>query len=90
MLQWMRTNGCPWNEMVCVYAASAGHLDILKWAYANGCRIDNSTMFAAAEKGHFEIGKWIISNGLPCGIRTASGNAYSNISKWVHEIEAPF
>ena len=37
LLQWARSNGCPWDEETCEAAARGGHLDVLKWARANGC-----------------------------------------------------
>ncbi|CAM9808212.1 unnamed protein product, partial [Sphacelaria rigidula] len=37
VLQWLRTEGCPWNESVSLTAATCGNLDVLKWCTANGC-----------------------------------------------------
>lgn len=42
VLQWLRTNGCPWNECACTSAAFGGHFDILTWAIANGCPKDGT------------------------------------------------
>lgn len=36
-LQWARTNGCPWNELTCTYAAEGRHLALLQWVRDNGC-----------------------------------------------------
>ena len=30
--KWARTNGCPWDEDTCAYAAEGGHLEVLQWA----------------------------------------------------------
>ena len=40
VLQWLRANGCPWDEWTCKYAAEGGHLEVLQWARANGCPWD--------------------------------------------------
>src|SRR5689334_10696245 len=37
LIEWARTNGCPWNEDTCACAAEGGHLEVLKWAIANRC-----------------------------------------------------
>jgi hypothetical protein len=36
VLQWARTNGCPWDKATCAFAAKGGHLEVLQWARANG------------------------------------------------------
>jgi hypothetical protein len=36
VLQWARSNGCPWNEETCARAAEYGHFELLSWAKANG------------------------------------------------------
>ena len=40
MLQWLRANGCEWDESACYSAAAGGHLAVLQWATANGWRCD--------------------------------------------------
>src|SRR5579872_5613578 len=40
VLQWARTNGCPWNLWTCAGAARNGHLKCLQWARTNGCDWD--------------------------------------------------
>jgi hypothetical protein len=35
VLQWARTNGCPWDETTCARAAMCEHLEVLQWAHAN-------------------------------------------------------
>jgi len=66
-LQWVRENGCPWNEKTCEAAAvSAGHLlTCLQWARENGCKWDEETCEAAAEGGHFSCLEWVRENGCP-------------------------
>jgi hypothetical protein len=48
VLQWARTNGCPWDERTCLRAAEGGHLEVLQWARANGCLWDEQTCACAA------------------------------------------
>jgi hypothetical protein len=37
VLQWARTNGCPWDEETLTAARKRGHLEVVNWAMANGC-----------------------------------------------------
>ena len=36
-LQWLRSQGCPWDERACAFAALDGHFEILKWLKSEGC-----------------------------------------------------
>merc|ERR1712010_167981 len=36
-LQWLRSQGCPWNVDTCAWAAAHGHLKCLQWARSEGC-----------------------------------------------------
>jgi len=49
-LQWLRVNGCPWDEETCIWAAYGGHLEVLQWAHANGCPRNEDTCFWAATR----------------------------------------
>ncbi|CAN0085924.1 unnamed protein product, partial [Ectocarpus sp. 12 AP-2014] len=31
VLQWARSNGCPWNSLTCTKAVEGGHLEVLRW-----------------------------------------------------------
>jgi len=37
LLQWARSQGCPWDRWICARAAGNGRLDIIKWAREQGC-----------------------------------------------------
>ena len=37
MLKWLRDNGCPWNETVCVNCVEYHNFDIFQWAIENAC-----------------------------------------------------
>jgi hypothetical protein len=75
VLQWLRTNGCPWDEHTCYwaakgdaetsrYAAKGGHLKALRWARENGCPWDeNGLLFIAAQNGHKAVVRALIKAG---------------------------
>ena len=50
MLQWLRANGCEWDEETC-YAAAGGHLEVLQWARVNGCAWDRADCLKWAADG---------------------------------------
>mgnify|MGYP003969384013 CR=1 FL=1 len=37
MLKYLHEIGCPWDHVVCYYAAKNNNLEILKYAHENGC-----------------------------------------------------
>ena len=37
IIQWLRDNGCSWDEDMCTAAAHGGHLTVLQWQRDNGC-----------------------------------------------------
>ena len=43
MLQWLKNEGCPWDNRTCAYAAKNGHMDVLKWARGENCPWDEVT-----------------------------------------------
>merc|ERR1712216_1082493 len=61
MLKWLSSEGCPWSEFACSFAAYGGHLEILKWLRSEGCPWDEETCEWAAEEGHLEVLKWLRS-----------------------------
>jgi hypothetical protein len=63
LLQWMRANGCDWDEYTCSAAARGGHLAVLQWARVNGCDWDEETCKAAAKGGHLVVLQWARANG---------------------------
>ncbi len=63
VLQWARSQGCPWDEDTCAHAARGGHLEVLEWAREQGCPWDEWTCAYAARGGHLEVLKWARSHG---------------------------
>ena len=64
-LQWLRSQGCAWDQYTCAWAATHGHLKCLQWARSEGCPWDESTCSSAAERGHLEVLRWARDNGCP-------------------------
>ncbi len=62
MLQWLKANGCPWNNFTCASAAMEGNLKVLKWARVNGCPWDNRVYAYAITNGDMEMLKWVFNN----------------------------
>ena len=65
ILQWVRSNGCPWDGSVCSYAASHDHLEVLKWTSHHGCPWSRYTCQFAAGAGHWNILQWAREHGCP-------------------------
>jgi hypothetical protein len=68
VLQWLRANGCPWDENTCSQAAWVGHLAVLQWARANGCA------WKRVERG---------AAGLTTRRAAAARNAHGIVSRYV-------
>ena len=71
------TEGCPWNEDTCGYAATKS-LKCLMWARKNGCPWDEGTCAWAADKGHLDCLMWARRNGCPWDWRICT---YATISR---------
>ncbi|ELR11103.1 uncharacterized protein ACA1_351310 [Acanthamoeba castellanii str. Neff] len=63
VLEWARTNGCPWDYRTCASAARRGDLALLQRLRADGCPWDKSTTSAAAAAGQLDVLKWALANG---------------------------
>ncbi len=55
VLQWAHSQGCPWDEWTCAYAAREGHLEVLQWAQSHGCPWDEKTCANAAEGDYWKV-----------------------------------
>ena len=94
MLQWVRVNGCPWDEKTCANAADGGHLEVLQWARANGAPWDKITNNNAAHGGHLEVLQWARANGClwawgECLVN-AKRNDHQHVLKWLSNNLPPF
>ena len=63
VLQWLRSEGCPWDSNTCYKAAEKGHLSVLQWARSEGCPWNLDVYYAAAEDGHISVMQWARNNG---------------------------
>ena len=63
LVQWLRGEGCPWDEDACMAAVRGRHLEVLKWLRTNGCPWDAGTCYGAVEQGHVEVLRWARENG---------------------------
>ena len=74
-----RHGGCPWDEMICMLAASGGHLEALQYARAQGCPWDEKVSAAAAVGGKLDVLQWCRAQGCPwdsevCAAAALGGN----------------
>ena len=60
LLQWLRSQGCPWDTRTCIMAASYGYLEVLQWARSQGCPWDRSTCYNAAFRGNLAVLKYML------------------------------
>ena len=93
ILQYLRANGCPWDEWTCARAANNGHLDILQYAHENGCPWNELTCFGAARGGYMNIMLYAHANGCPWDEETCSAAAFCghlDILQYAHENGCPW
>ena len=38
LVQWLRAEGCPWDNWTCFTAIRSGRVEVLRWGRENGCR----------------------------------------------------
>jgi hypothetical protein len=85
VLEWVRFQGCLWNEDTCAWAAMSNRLEVLKWArgvFASErnentvCPWNGQTCSLAAVYGHLEVLRWAIDNGCPWDFRTVNISQY--------------
>ena len=86
-LQWLRSQGCPWDKYMCSVAAAYGHLKCLQWARENGCPwIANHMCDEAANHGHLAVLEWVREQGCPWDEATtlyAARNGHLKCLRWL-------
>mmetsp|Transcript_49537 Transcript_49537/g.96910 ORF Transcript_49537/g.96910 Transcript_49537/m.96910 type:complete len:198 (-) Transcript_49537:40-633(-) len=65
MLQWLKKEGCVWNEWACNTAAHGGHLEVLQWLREEGCPWGWRTCMYAARSRNVGMLRWALENGCP-------------------------
>lgn len=61
LLQWVRQQGCPWDEETCYLAARMGRLNVLQWARKKGCPW-HDWHCEAASRQHPDTSRWILDH----------------------------
>ncbi len=87
ILQWARSQGCPWDRWTCTYAAEGGHLEVLQWAHSQGCPWDVHTCAWAAQSGHLAVLQWARSQGCPWELWWCKKIATSEVLVWLQTQE---
>ncbi len=93
VLQWARSQGCPWDTWTCASAAKGGHLEVLQWARSQGCPRDMWTCASAAKGGHLEILQWARRHGCPWNKWTCASAAkggHLEVLQWARSQGCPW
>ena len=92
-LQWLRSQGCAWDQSTCAQAALHGHLKCLQWARSEGCPWSENTCTWAARGGQLECLQWARSEGCPWSRITCSQAArYGQLEclQWARQNGCPW
>jgi len=92
-LAWAKTNGCPWNEWTCAYAARGGRVEIVMWAREHDCPWNEWTCAYAAAGGHLEVLKWAREHDCPWDEKTCANAAqgrHLNVLMWARKHHCPW
>ncbi len=93
VLQWARSQGCPWTARLCDNAALGGHLEVLQWVRNQGCPWDERTCADAALGGHLEVLQWLRSQGCPWDVWTciyAAAYGHTKVLDWARAQGCPW
>ena len=63
VIRWLRSKGCPWNELTSNKAAAAGALESLEFLRRHGCPFGQAS-FSAASTGQIKVLEWLRRQGL--------------------------
>ena len=81
---WLKSEGCAWDNKMCVVAAQEGHLDLLKYARAHGCPCDEWICASAAKGGQLHDDcQWPTPGQLLSLV--AAGEGQFKVLKWLTE-----
>ena len=93
-LAWAKEIGCAWDEEICAWAASGGHLDVLKWVCAEvGVGADSQVCSLAALGGHLAVLQWAREHGCDWDEETclyAARGGHLDLLRWAHEHGCPW
>ena len=92
VLQWLRRQGCAWNERVCGAAAFGEHVHVLEWVrgLAAPCPWDCSTFARAAANGSTAMLQWLLDHGCPHDdeesvVLAAAACSHLDTLRWLHD-----
>jgi hypothetical protein len=61
VMQFLRAEGCSWDELVCSAAAESGSFEMLRWAREHGCPwFDDDILQMAASSGNTALTAWVM------------------------------
>lgn len=63
VLEWARTNGCPWAEDLYKIAAYSGHVPVMKWLHSNQYAGWNEVHLTIEGACHGPVLQWLRANG---------------------------
>ncbi len=92
-VQWLHSQGCPWNLTTCQFAARGGHLEVLKWARGQKCPWDETTCNNAARSGRLDVLQWARGKGCPWNADTcrfAAEHGHLHVLEWARANGCPW
>jgi hypothetical protein len=95
VLQFLRTQGCPWDQVIPEAAAEVGRFEVLRWLRENGCDWDNNRILReAVSSGSIQMVAWVKQQpGVVCDARVmtaAARHGYTAICKHLHAEQCPW
>jgi hypothetical protein len=95
VLQYLRTQGCPWNRSVPDAAAGAGAYEKLRWLREQGCEwCDDGILRQAASSGNIEMTAWVKQQpGIKCddGVMfRAASLGLTAMCEYLHSEQCPW
>eukprot|EP00192_Tetraselmis_astigmatica_P020282 CAMPEP_0117659004 /NCGR_PEP_ID=MMETSP0804-20121206/6187_1 /TAXON_ID=1074897 /ORGANISM="Tetraselmis astigmatica, Strain CCMP880" /LENGTH=192 /DNA_ID=CAMNT_0005465605 /DNA_START=63 /DNA_END=638 /DNA_ORIENTATION=+ len=95
LLQWARSQGCPWysGTAICVAAASHGSLEALQWARSHGCPWSRDVCATTARGAHMEVLRWAHASGCPWDQKTSAAAAAGGnlqVLQWLRDQGCPW
>ena len=67
LVQWLRGEGCPWDEDTCYWAILYSRVEVLRWVRENGCPWTAYTLERAGEELGYtdDLGNLVDDDGNP-------------------------
>jgi hypothetical protein len=89
VMQFLRAQGCAWDESVCAAAAKRGCYDALRWAHEHGCDWQEQPILqSAASSGNIEMTAWVKRQPAvlctPQAMYTAAAHGHTAMCEYLH------